>query len=257
MRLLQQYRATPVVAVVLCIAAGGALSAQRPEFEVASVKFVDVSTLGNAIPMNIGSVNGTTVTFGNAMLRDCIRFAYDIPSDVQIDGPDWIKSYLFLYDIIAKGAPGSSRADLQLMMRTLLAERFKLVVHNGQKEMSYYALVTAKNGPKMRAFAEVPEKAPHVTTGGHIDNILPMTMLAYLLSRFETERPILDRTGLSGMYETKLDWKLARQLQTKDDGDGPSLFTAVEEQLGLKLEARKGAVDTLIVDSAEKIPTEN
>jgi uncharacterized protein (TIGR03435 family) len=82
-------------------------------------------------------------------------------------------------------------------------------------------------------------------------------LLAYLLSRFETERPIFDRTGLSGQFETKLEWKVARQLQSKDDSDGPSLFTALEEQLGLKLEARKGPVDILIVDSAEKIPTEN
>lgn len=228
-----------------------------PEFEVATVKPVDLSKLGDAISMNLGTVRREEVTFGNATLNDCIRFAYNMASDAQIAGPDWIKSKQFLYDVVAKGTPGVSREQLQAMMQTLLAERFKLVTHRGQKEMSYYALVPAKNRPKIQPVAAVPDGFRGTNYGGRINNILQMPGLAYLLSRFETERPIIDRTGLSGMYEVKLEWTPARQAQNADTAPGPSLFTAVNEQLGLKLEARKGPVEILIVDSAEKVPTEN
>jgi uncharacterized protein (TIGR03435 family) len=77
-----------------------------------------------------------------------------------------------------------------------------------------------------------------------------------LLSRFETDRPIIDQTGLPGLYEVKLEWTL-RQLQNADAAPGPSLFTALSEQLGLRLEARKGPVEILVVDRAEKVPAEN
>src|SRR6185312_2190814 len=188
---------------------------------------------------------------------DCIRFAYGIASDAQISGPEWIKSKRYLYNIDAKGAPGASPAQLQAMMQTLLAERFKVVTHREQKEMSYYALGPAKGGVKMRPVKEVPDGFRGTNFGRRIENIIPMPKLAYLLSRFETERPIIDRTGLDGMYEVKLSWTLRQIQNTNPDATGISLFAALEEQLGLKLEARKGLVDVLVVDGAEEIPTEN
>jgi uncharacterized protein (TIGR03435 family) len=228
----------------------------RPEFEVASVKPVDLSKLGDAISMNLGTVRREEVTFGNATLNDCIRFAYNIASDAQIAGPGWIKSKQFLYDIVAKSTPGVSRGQLQAMMQTLLMERFKLETHREQKEMSYFALVPAKNGPKLQPMSAVPDGFRGTNYGGRINNILQMPALAYLLSRFETERPIIDETGLHGLYEVKLEWTL-RQVQNADAAPGPSLFTAVTEQLGLRLEARKGPVEMLVVDGAEKVPAEN
>ena len=247
-------RAVTIPGLLFVLVAAGA--AQSPQFEVASVKPVDVSKLGNAIQMNIGTVRREQVTFGNATLTDCIRFAYDMASDVQISGPDWIKSMQFLYDVVAKGQPGSSREQLQAMMRTLLAERFKLVTHREQKQMSYFALVSAKGGAKIQQAREVPDGSRGITRGGSIHSILTMPGLAYLLSRFERERPILDDTGLRGMYEVKLEWTL-EQPQKADAAPGPSLFTALPEQLGLRLEGRKGPVMVLIVDSAEKVPAEN
>ncbi len=229
----------------------------RPAFDVASVKAVDVSTLGDAINMNLGTVRNGEVTFGNATLNDCVRFAYGIPSDAQISGPEWIKSKRYLYNIDAKTAPGASSAQLQAMMQTLLAERFQVVTHREQKEMSYYALETAKGGVKMQPVKEVPDGFQGKNWGGSIDNILAMPKLAYLLSRFETERPIIDRTGLDGVYQVKLSWTLRPLQNASPDAAGISLFTALEEQLGLKLEARKGPVDVLVVDGAEKIPGGN
>jgi len=246
-----------VAAAVFLITSSPALCQAHAEFDVASVKPVDNSTLGDSISMNIGTVRHEEVTFGNATLNDCIRFAYGMASDAQISAPDWIKSKRFLYDIVAKGKPGSSPAELQAMMQTLLADRFKLVTHRDQKEMSYFALVAAKKGLKIHQMTEVPDGFRGITNGGHIDRIMAMPGLAYLLSRFETERPIIDETGLDGLYEVKLDWTL-RQLQNADvDAPGPSLFTALEDQAGLRLEARKGQVGVLVVDSAEKVPTAN
>jgi bla regulator protein blaR1 len=229
----------------------------QARFEVATVKPVDTSKLGDTININLGTVRHEEVTFGNAALMNCIRFAYNLTSDAQIIGPDWIKSNQYIYDVDAKGAPGASREQLQAMMQTLLQERFKLVIHRDQKEMSHYALVPVKGGARIRAIKEVPADFRGTTLGGRINSILQMPMLAYLLSRFERERPIIDQTGLSGFYEVKLEWTPAQQLQKDDPAPGPSLFTAVEEQLGLKLEARKGPVEILVVDSAEKVPTEN
>jgi uncharacterized protein (TIGR03435 family) len=248
---------TAILLVLPCALAMTAAGQDQPrqEFEVASVKPVDLSTLGDAISMNIGTVRHEEVTFGNATLNDCIRFAYGMGSDAQITGPDWIKSKQFLYDVAAKGRPDVSRDQLQEMMQTVLAERFKLITHREQKEMSYYALVVAKNGPKIRQVKDVPDGFRGTTYGGRIHSILQMPGLAYLLSRFETERPIIDSTGLPGMYEVKLEWAL-RQLQNPDSAPGPSLFTALSEQLGLRLEARKGPLEILVVDSAEKVPAE-
>jgi uncharacterized protein (TIGR03435 family) len=119
--------------------------------------------------------------------------------------------------------------------------------------MSYYALIVAKGGPKIRAEV-LPESFQGTTHGGQIDSILEMPMLAYLLSRFEQERPIIDKTGLNGMYRVKLQWTLE---QNANNSSSPSLFTALDEQLGLKLEGRKGSVEILRVASADKVPTEN
>ncbi len=143
-------------------------------------------------------------------------------------------------------------------MQTLLIERFNLVTHAEQKEMSHYALVPSRTGPKIRPVEEIPDGFHNATQGGSINAILQMPGLAYLLSRFETERPIIDMTGLRGMYEVKLQWAPARQMQNADsDASLPSLFTALEGQLGPRLEARKGPVNVLVVDSAERVPIGN
>jgi uncharacterized protein (TIGR03435 family) len=246
-----------LIAAVLALVTLPGEAQLQPEFDVASVKPVDISKLGGLISMNIGSERGEEITFDNATLNDCVRFAYGVASNAQIDGPDWIRSKQFLYDIDAKAPPGTSHEQFQAMMQTLLAARFKLVIHREQRLLSYYSLVTAKGGPKMPPTKDIPVDFQGITHGGRIDSILPMPMLAYLLSRFETERPIIDHTGLKGMYRVKLQWSLQQVQNGVDEEPGPSLFTALEEQLGLKLDSQKGPIDVLVVESAEKVPTQN
>lgn len=142
--------------VILCFATICSGQSRRPEFEVASVKIVDTSSLGTAVRVNLGTIENDKVSFGNATLVDCVRYAWGIASDMQISGPDWTKSREYIYNIIGKAEPGTPREQILAMTRTLLEDRFKLTTHREQREMAHYALVVAKNGPKMRAVPEYP-----------------------------------------------------------------------------------------------------
>ena len=226
-------------------------------FDVASVKQVDISKLGDQISMNIGTVRGNELTFNNAILVDCIRFAYGFASNAQVKGPDWIRSKKFLYDIDTRFPPETSREQLQTMMQALLTERFKLAVRRERKPVTHYSLVAAKSGIKMEVVKDVPADFEGVTNGGRIDSILPMSLLANLLSRFETELPIIDETGLPGMYRVQLRWSLQEVDRGSDTEHGPSLFSALQDQLGLRLVHQNGPIEILVVESAEKVPVQN
>ena len=142
------------------------------------------------------------------------------------------------------------------MMRTLLIERFKLAVHGGTKEFPIYVLVVAKNGPKLKKADhggdDMSSKRGHVTARS-----VSMARLADFLARPRTGlgRPVVDKTGLDGVFDFTLDWTPDSDAQTSE---APlSIFVALQEQLGLKLETQKGPVEVLIVDHVEKIPVEN
>ncbi len=141
------------------------------------------------------------------------------------------------------------------MLRTLLTERMKLVIHHEERDLPFLALVIGKGGQKFSESKPDPEaRGRNVTFGGRISGVqLSMSTLAALLSRFERQT-IVDRTGLRGSYDLKLEWSLS--LGTADP-TGPSIYTALQEQLGLKLESRRGPLDVLVIDRAEKIPAEN
>ena len=216
-----------------------------PAFEVATVK-QSPPPQGDLISISSGFENGK-VTMTNVSLSDCLKFAYGIVSDAQLSGPDWIKSKDVRFDIVAQASPDTSQDQMRLMLQSLLAERLNLVLHHEPRELPYLALVLGKNGPKLN---------PGKSAGGNPSsrgrvaaNRMTMQILATLLSRFERQT-IIDRTGLEGTFEFKLEW-------APDDDSGPSLFTAVQEQLGLKLESRKGPLDMLVVDRAEKVPLAN
>jgi uncharacterized protein (TIGR03435 family) len=238
-----------------------------PAFEVATVKAVPPPQVGEQYNINLGAVRNGRVTLGNVTLSDCLKFAYGIVSDSQVSGPDWIKSRAVRFDIVAQADPGTPRDRLLVMLQNLLAERLKLVLHREQRELSYLALVQTKHGSKLRsAKDDAPQTGTPVVLGHIVSFQMSMETLAMLLSRFERQT-ILDKTGLDGLYEVKLEWDWHRDRPVPPGGDasgvqqqadgGPSIFTALEEQLGLKLEARQGSLEVLVVDSAEKVPAEN
>lgn len=118
-------------------------------------------------------------------------------------------------------------------------------------------LVVAKNGPKLEPPKEGPNDFSRIPAPGHRffnQNQLSMAVFADLLSR-QVDRPVLDMTGLKGYFAVKVEWATDDARETENPG--PSLFTALQEQLGLKLEARKGPLEILVIDHAEKVPTEN
>jgi uncharacterized protein (TIGR03435 family) len=161
------------------------------------------------------------------------------------------------------------------MLRSLLADRFKLIFHRERKELSLYALVVSKGGSKLRESAAAPDALPETVSvvypesGGGVRIVLParnatMAQFASIMNRAILDRPVVDQTGLSGRYDFDLEWTpdetqfdgaFGRSANTEDSAK-PGLFAAIQEQLGLRLEATKGPVEALVIDRAER-PSEN
>ncbi len=243
---------------------GAATWGQRPEFDVASLKPVVLDGV-DTYTANLGTYRNGVVTLTNTTLAECIRFAYDITTDDLLSGPDWIKNKSVRFDILAKTAPDAARGQALLMLQTLLEDRFKLQLRREPRVLSYYAL-TAPNGVAKMQPAQDPPAAGGNSLGlGRIHhNRITMLLLATLISRF-TRTPVLDQTGVPGFFEVKLDWARDNGLPpaagpvatAAETADGPSISEAVQKQLGLKLEKRKGPVDVLVVDHADKTPLAN
>ena len=219
------------------------------QFDVASIK-------PNASGRNGGSMSGGggstgRITMENVPLRDVIAFAYSLPSDrtYQLLGPDWIDSEHF--DISATFRAGISRDAVRAMVQSLLVTRFGLQTHYEERNVRVFALVVAKGGPKLQAHTD-PDAGGFFFGEDHVNGrAASLSGLADRLSSpyFKLDRPVVDRTGVAGVWDFKLAWAT--------DASGPSLFTALEEQLGLKLEAQTAATRILIVDQVSKEPTAN
>jgi uncharacterized protein (TIGR03435 family) len=242
---------------ILILAAGYA-PGQR--FEVASIHTRtdgtgDVYTLK---PFRF-DLSGSRLAIENDRLVDLVTFAYDIKDYELFGEPRWAD--IDRYDITARAADNFvlTRELARPMIQALLAERFQLKVHREMKEMPVYALVVVKGGPK---FKESSPDAQSLLTLGSKGKGLVMTVtkggMAQLASQFSkrngVDRPVIDRTQLPAGYDYKLEWGIDAAVGA--DGDVVSIFTAMQEQLGLKLEPTKAPVEVLVIDSASK-PSEN
>jgi uncharacterized protein (TIGR03435 family) len=231
-----------------------AACAQSPAFDVASIK---PNRSGTGVS-SIRASNGL-ITIENASLKKIIFAAYGIPEDrdYMLNGPDWLTSEQF--DIQARFPAGTPPPQMQQMMQALLAERFKLTQHRETRQISAYALVVAKDGPKIHA---VDAGQPYSSSRpGQLEaKKIPMQKLADLLGRL-IEQPVTDATGLPGVFDITLHWWPDRPTAPGDAGideaDAPSIFTALQEQLGLKLESRKEPVAIFVIDHIDKLPTGN
>jgi uncharacterized protein (TIGR03435 family) len=223
--------------------------AQAPTFEVATIK--PNRTGGGVSSMRI---TPGRVTMENVTLKKVTLAAYDIPDDREyaLAGPDLLTSEHF--DIQASFPPDTPPAQVRAMMQTLLADRFKLALHRETRQLPMYALTVAKNGPKIQPVEDGSAK----TSGrpGHFEATkVTMQHFADLIARLMGQQ-VVDQTGLKGVFDFTLEWS-PDEMRTGESAPGPSLFTALQEQLGLKLEAKKGPVEVLVVDHIEKAPTEN
>jgi bla regulator protein BlaR1 len=202
----------------------------------------------------------------NITLKMLITFAYDIPGDRVLQGPAWLDSER--YDVLAKpeqvaGQPlDRSMGMTRLRTQALLADRFKLILHKETRQLSIFRLLVDKDGPK---HLQPPkgDKQDLVTNGHHITcQAASMEFFARNFLTGELGGPVIDQTGIKGNFDFSLDWVSDNnpprrpadtvEQPTAADPAGPSLFSALREQLGLKLEAGKGPVEVLIVDHAAK-----
>ena len=214
-------------------------------FDVASVKLSSPDAVGT----NSDSDPGRLI-MRNVTLRRCLQRAYDVPA-IQIDGgPKWLDDSHF--DIEGRAGYPAQYAELNQMLQTLLAERFHLTLHHETRPMQGYAIVLAKDGLKMKPSA--PGTTGHTSDnpGIVISTAVSISRLALKLSNL-LGVPVVDQANTPGFFDFTLRWVPDDAL---DATAGPSLFTAIQEQLGLKLEARKVPTDMLIIDRADK-PSEN
>ena len=232
------------VASALMALAGCSLGhAQSPvAFEVASIK---LST--EADGSSSGRFSTGQLSIENASLQDCIKLAFHV-TDYSLAGPSWLD--FVRLDIVAKPPVGSDTRQFPLMLQTLLADRFHLAVHRESKSLNGYALLVAKIGFKLKP-VEPGDSGTGSGGGGLTGKKVTLSRLAEQLA-IRLDRPVQDLTGIGGVFDYHLDFS-----RRDDDPSRPSLFTALQEQLGLRLEVRKVAVDVLVVDHIDRIPTEN
>jgi uncharacterized protein (TIGR03435 family) len=261
-----------LTSVSLTVFAAFGVLGQSTVFDVVSVKPSDPSTRG----MQIGISPGGRFTATNATVKALIQQAYDVREFQISGGPGWIGTER--YDIVAKADDSSiSEDDLRKMneeqrkvfqdklrqrLRTLLADRFQLKARKETKELPIYALVVAKNGPRIQLAKDDGSLNGGIranrSEAGKTEIIVtkaPLTMLVQVLSNM-VGRTVLDKTDLQGNFDFKLTFAPDLVQQTAGagdvDADGPSLFTALQEQAGLKLDAQKGPVEIVVVESVEK-----
>lgn len=245
---------------------------QTPSFEVATIRS---SPTGSARRPLIGPVGGERFFAKNSTVKDLIAFAYTTDSDRQIlNLSGWM--YSDQYDIeaklneaqtsaIAKLPPMQRMDPIRLMVQSLLAERFHLKVHFEVRDLPAFALVQAKGGSKMIPTEMKPSNPPETVkprllqmkgAGEAVGVGVTTAMLAELLER-QPEigngegRTVVDKTDLSGLYDWTLHWMPWHEQtgQASSEASGPSLFTALQEQLGLKLEPTKTSLEVVVLDS--------
>jgi bla regulator protein BlaR1 len=271
---------------VMVLAAGLAFGqpATAPlTFEVASIK----PSTGDDHRVGIQFMPGGGLRTTGTTLKFLITFAYDV-RDFQISGgPGWINSERF--DIMAKSEGGSSDSSapdemrnmtdeqmkttvekMRQKLQALLVDRFHITIHHETKEESVYALVIGKNGSKLKESEATQGQGRRMMRMGRGELNGEGVSLDMLVNNLSSQlgRPVIDRTGLKGNFDFKLQWTpdpgqtLGQfggppppgvDAPPPPDPNGPSIFTAVQEQLGLRLESQKGPVDLIVIDRVEKL----
>src|SRR5579863_6604884 len=271
---------------LLCLAFLSIVSAQTPQFEVASIKPAAPDQRG----MFIRPGPGGGVSINNMTLKEMIVLAYRVQPFQISGGPPWLDS--IRYDIVAKPETKPKQDEIPVMLQALLADRFQLAIHRETKELPMFSLVLARKDGKLGSKLvphegectppdpakppppPEPGKPPTLGCGGMMMGPkgltgigIPVANLVPMLSRI-LGTTVVDKTGLKDKFDISAEWapdenQAAALLPPgapppppAADNAGPSIFTALQEQLGLKLESQKGPVETLIIDRAEK-PSEN
>ena len=220
-----------------------------PSFEVASVKSFDNT---NQVPHGLTSISGPRVTMNGYTLSGLIQYAYDMRPYQISGGPKWIAADTYTVTAKAEGDVAPPTAEIRKMVRSLLTERFGLALHRDTKESRIYLLEPLKTGPALTS--STAQRPTMQMAAGHLMMVkVTTTQIAAMLSSV-LGRPVLDRIQIPGEFDFTLDSpdiNMGRP-QSQDELPGPSVFTAIQEQLGLKLEPSKGPIEILVIDRADK-----
>ena len=237
----------------------GVAVAQTTPFEVASIKpSKDLSNETYVMQDQSGNLTGH-----NATLKALIRTAYAVRDHQILGGPAWMDSERF--EVLAKPhVRAATSAEFRQMAQALLSDRFGLQLHRETRELPVFALTVGRNGPRLVEWRQAVGPACGYMAGRLTCTKVTMAILADSLAR-RLGRSVIDKTGLLGTYDLTLEWTPDEnqvpgpaengKAQARDSG-GPSLFSAIQEQIGLKLETAKAPVETLVIDDAHK-PSEN
>ncbi len=251
---------TKLVVVGALLAASGR---GQSNFTVSSVK-PNSSGKGGGEPF-FSTAHGT-LTIRNLPLDGIIAAAYGA-AGYQISGPKWLHQERF--DITGKSDNATAGEDeMRPLLQRLLAERFHLKLHRESRELPAYVLTVAKNGPKLEAAvddgADLSFKKANKTGGKNIvAERLTMPQFAEILSH-RLSHPVQDKTGLSGAFRVRLEWapenktpKPGKPDKAKPAPDSPSIFTALKDQMGLRLDSHKAQVEFLVIDHVDRVPIAN
>lgn len=248
-------------------------AAQTPKFEVASIKPSAPESRGARCTGGPGTTDPSLLTCINYSLSFLVMMAYDL-RNFQLVAPSWMEGARF--DVTARVSADASRKEFGIMMQNLLAERFGLKIHYENREMAVFDLVVGKGGSKLKESdepaAEKPEGPWKPPASGPPARVMAAVTrkndsaadLAYLLSNF-LGQPVTDATGLKGRYDYRFKFMMdpggraagPAVSNGQDTEFGAGLIEALKDELGLRLERRKGQVSVLIVDHAEKVLISN
>ena len=249
-------RNSTTIALALCAGVLGLtapLVSQDLAFEVATVKPAG----GNPNVSNYPRLHNGTLAAENVSFKTLLSVAFGLTGN-RINGPDWIDTEKL--DLTGKAPQGVSDSALMPMLQALLRERFQVKVHREQKEMATFDMALAKSGLKLKPFdASKPMTTPpHQAGGAMYIGAATMPQLADGLAGI-LGRPVVDRTGVDGRYSFVLQYASPSRStsETTDPSNLPDILTAIPEQLGLKLEAKKQPMEILVVDSALRVPVAN
>jgi uncharacterized protein (TIGR03435 family) len=236
------------------------LAQSPPAFEVATIKPADPDSRGRYITMQ----SAHQFLARNHTVRTLIMAAYNLHERAVAGGPVWADTERFEITAITPGEGRPTQDQQMAMLRQLLTDRFHLTFHREPKELSVYAIVPAKTGPKLAATTTTPEKAgvlaihmfpDHAEFPARNARVLD---LASVLQRAALDRPVIDRTGLTGRYDYDLAWTPDesqfggfRAAEPTNGSPKPDLFAAIQQQLGLRLEATKAPVDVIVIDHVD------
>jgi uncharacterized protein (TIGR03435 family) len=201
---------------------------------------------------SISPWGGARFSVKNATMQLLLGIAFDVRPNQISTRLGWLGTQCYDVDAKSEGDTSLSYEEVKAPLQQLLIERFQLAFHREPKDVSGYALVVAKGGPKLSRAREGSAPKGYIFSDGLRGESMSMSALAAMLTS-PVGQQVVDRTGIIGSYEINL--KFAPSGAT--DSSYPSVFTALQEQLGLKLEPQKVPVEMLVIDHLEKMPTEN